>query len=300
MVCPTFDGVRSAVDSRHPINTVLFPFIFHLVEILSKNNGIDGEMKLQHALLSAFRNLVIPKQNKLIIIEAGLIDVILPMLKSNHPHVVYKLIGTLRMLIDGQPKSAIELLENEILILELIRWGESTDYLSVTGEALRLIAWIIKHAYKDVYIGDSDVASVTRSVNRTSLKKFIKINGAVRSMVNMLTTTHLVMQNEALIALCIISSMFIQQNTDANATSTTASNDNDINLTQLFIECDLGSKLAEFIQRGADEMTKEIVENVQTLMSILRTSIELVKHLNDHNTDELLKTIPILTEYCTL
>lgn len=249
-------------------------------------------MKLQHALLSAFRNLVIPKQNKPIIIKAGLIGTILPMLKSHHPHVVYKLIGTLRMLIDGQSQSALNLMENTTLIEELIRWGESTDYLSVTGEALRLIAWIIKHAFKDsmgTKMPHQTTTTAATGQNRDHLKKFIQIDGCVRSMVAMLTTQHLVMQNEALIALCIMSSMFIQQNSD-----------NDLNLTKLFIDCELGQKLAEFIQRSADEMTKEIVENVETLMSLLRTSDVLVKHLNDHDIDELLKTIPILKEYCTL
>lgn len=250
-------------------------------------------MKLQHALLSAFRNLVIPKQNKSIIIKAGLIETILPMLKSHHPHVVYKLIGTLRMLIDGQPQSAMDLMKNITLIQELIRWGESTDYLSVTGEALRLIAWIIKHAYKDTLVNKMPQQTTTATTpatiqNRDHLKKFIQIDGCVRSMVTMLTTQHLVMQNEALIALCIMSSMFIQNL------------DNDLNLTKLFIDCELGQKLAEFIQRSADEMTKEIVENVETLMSLLRKSNILVKHLNDHDIDELLKTIPILKEYCTL
>lgn len=249
-------------------------------------------MKLQHALLSAFRNLVIPKQNKPVIIKAGLIETILPLLKSHHPHVVYKLIGTLRMLIDGQPQSALDLMENTTLIQELIRWGESTDYLSVTGEALRLIAWIIKHAYKDTLghtkMPQQTTTTTTTIQNRDHLKKFIQIDGCVRSMVTMLTTQHLVMQNEALIALCIMSSMFIQNS------------DNDLNLTRLFIDCELGQKLAEFIQRSADEMTKEIVENVETLMSLLHTSDVLVKHLNDHDIDELLKTIPILKEYCTL
>lgn len=247
-------------------------------------------MKLQHALLSAFRNLVIPKQNKPIIIKAGLIETILPMLKSHHPHVVYKLIGTLRMLIDGQPQSALNLMANTTLIQELIRWGESTDYLSVTGEALRLIAWIIKHAYKDTLgrkVPQQQTTAITQHRD-DHLMKFIQIDGCVRSMVQMLTTQHLVMQNEALIALCIMSSMFIQNS------------DNDLNLIKLFIDCELGHKLAEFIQRSADEMTKEIVENVETLMSLLRTSDVLVKHLNDYDIDELLKTIPILKEYCTL
>lgn len=234
-------------------------------------------MKLQHALLSALRNLVIPKANKAVIIEAGLVETILPMLKIHQPPVVYKLLGTLRMLIDGQAKLAHQLLENQTLIEQLIQWCQSSDCSSVTGESFRLMAWLIKHAYKD---------SSREAPSRSSLKAFVQNAGAVKSMVTMLGSQHLVMQNEALIALCIMSSMFISSD--------------DIQLGRILIDCDLGGKMAEFIQRSADAMTKEIVENVQTLMALLRTSDILVAHLNEHNIDELLKTIPILTEYCTL
>lgn len=52
--------------------------------------------------LSALRNLVIPKQNKISVIEAGLVETILPMLEIHQPPVVFKLLGTLRMTVDGQ------------------------------------------------------------------------------------------------------------------------------------------------------------------------------------------------------
>ncbi|XP_055312071.1 GTPase-GDP dissociation stimulator vimar isoform X2 [Sitodiplosis mosellana] len=267
-----------------------------LLAILSKNNGIDDEMKLQHALLSALRNLVIPKENKSVIIKAGLVETILPMLKIHQAPVVYKLLGTLRMLIDGQPELAHRLLENVTLIQQLIEWCQSSECSSVTGESFRLMAWLIKHAYKDtasnIGSGTSKVAStVASSSNRSSLKAFIKNVGSVQSMVTMLSSQHMVMQNEALIALCIMSSLFIPY-TDNDAA--------DVNLARILIDCDLGGKLADFIQRNADTMTKEIVENVQTLMTLLRSSDTLIEHLNQHNIDELLKTIPILTEYCTL
>lgn len=288
-------------------------------------------MKLQHALLSALRNLVIPKANKSVIIQAGLVETILPMLKIHQPPVVYKLLGTLRMLIDGQPHLAHKLLENRTLIEQLIQWCQSSDCSSVTGESFRLMAWLIKHAYKDTArsIGPTltpggttakdakstptaknsntpsipaasattttvtDANIVTPSTNRSSLKTFIKTDSGVQCMVTMLSSQHMVMQNEALIALCIMSSLFIQCPADDN--------DNDhVNLAKILIDCDLGAKLADFIQRNADSMTKEIVENVQTLITLLRTSDTLTKHLNERNIDELLKTIPILTEYCTL
>lgn len=277
-------------------------------------------MKLQHALLSALRNLVIPKENKAVIIQAGLVETILPMLKIHQPPVVYKLLGTLRMLIDGQAHLAHKLLENRTLVEQLIQWCQSSDCSSVTGESFRLMAWLIKHAYKDTArsIGPSSTKAgsttttatataknastpaapaataatganiVTPATNRSSLKTFIKTDRAVQCMVTMLSSQHMVMQNEALIALCIMSSLFIQ------------CPDNDVNLAKILIDCDLGAKLADFIQRNADSMTKEIVENVQTLITLLRTSDTLVKHLNERNIDELLKAIPILTEICTL
>lgn len=269
-------------------------FLVPSTEILSKNNGIDGEMKLQHALLSALRNLVIPKENKSVIIKAGLVETILPMLKIHQPPVVYKLLGTLRMLIDGQASLAHQLLENSTLIQQLIEWCQSSDCSSVTGESFRLMAWLIKHAYKDttsssvVSANDANTNAFASQQRHTSLKAFVTNAGSVQSMVRMLSSQHLVMQNEALIALCIMSSLFIP------------STENDVNLAKILIDCDLGGKLADFIQRNADAMTKEIVENVQTLMTLLRTSDTLVEHLSQHNIDELLKTIPILTEYCTL
>lgn len=73
-----------------------------LLAVLAKNNGIEDDVSLQHALLSTLRNLVIPKPNKSAVIKAGLVETILPMLKTHQPPVVFKLLGTLRMTVDGQ------------------------------------------------------------------------------------------------------------------------------------------------------------------------------------------------------
>lgn len=287
-----------------------FPHSVHSTAILSENNGTEDEMRLQHALLSALRNLVIPKENKPIMIEAGLVQTILPMLEIHQPPVVFKLLGTLRMTVDGQIQLAHELLCNAKLIAQLVHWSKSSDYSSVSGESYRLMAWLVKHAYKDSTVIDTTVAAAapapdaavkpktstngmaavpSSGANAASLKAFITTDGAVDSMATMLTSQHLVMQNEALIALCLISSVFMGQRSHS-----------DVNLDELFIKCDLGGKLIEFINHNADTMTKEIVENVQTLIALLRVSATMVKHLNEKNLDAVLKTIPILTEYCTL
>lgn len=120
----------------------------------------------------------------------------------------------------------------------------------------------------------------------TSLKEFVKVNGAVESMVNMLTSQHLVMQNEALIALSIL--------------STVLNNKSDINLDAILINCNIGEKMSEFITKGSDNMTKEIVENLQSFMNVLKVNENLVEHLAKYNIDDSLKSMPILTEYCVL
>lgn len=94
-------GNFARTDS-HCIDMVQNGVMQKLLEILSKNNGVDDDMRLQHALLSALRNLVIPKSNKAAVVEAGLVKTILPMLEIHQPPVVFKLLGTLRMTVDGQ------------------------------------------------------------------------------------------------------------------------------------------------------------------------------------------------------
>lgn len=73
--------------------------------MLSKHNKLNDDIRLQHALLSALRNLTIPAQNKSKLISLGLVDIIYPMLMSEQYPVIFKLLGTLRMAIDGQGKS---------------------------------------------------------------------------------------------------------------------------------------------------------------------------------------------------
>lgn len=75
-----------------------------LLKLLQRNGNQSGDIRCQHALLSALRNLVIPEDNKSLILADGLIDVLYPMLDIPTFPVVFKLLGTLRIVIDGQSK----------------------------------------------------------------------------------------------------------------------------------------------------------------------------------------------------
>ncbi|XP_049299402.1 GTPase-GDP dissociation stimulator vimar [Anopheles funestus] len=275
-------GNFARTDS-HCIHMVEKKIMHKLLSILAKNNGTEHQMTLQHALLSTLKNLVIPKPNKAAVIEAGLVDIILPMLEIHQAPVVFKLLGTLRMTIDGQEKLASELLQNEKLVKQLVHWSQTSEFTGVLGESLRLMAWLIKHAYRQ-----KDPEQQT--MDDTGLRKFVSIEGAVASMVGMLASTHLVMQNEALIALSILTTIY-------HSKTATESN----TLDALLIQASVGSKIAEQITLNGESMTKELVENLQAFVKQLQSSSDaLVAHLQEHNINELLKTIPSLVEYCTL
>lgn len=97
-----------------------------LLELLDRHVE-EGNVTVQHAALSALRNLAIPGApphradvggglrlrphvspassavvNKAKMLSAGVADVVLKFLRSEMPPVQFKLLGTLRMLIDTQ------------------------------------------------------------------------------------------------------------------------------------------------------------------------------------------------------
>lgn len=74
----------------------------NLLKLLQKNNTDIADIRFQHALLSALRNLVIPVDNKPVILKDGLINILYSMLNVSSYPVVFKLLGTLRIVIDGQ------------------------------------------------------------------------------------------------------------------------------------------------------------------------------------------------------
>ncbi|XP_012214693.1 GTPase-GDP dissociation stimulator vimar isoform X2 [Linepithema humile] len=117
-----------------------------LLKLLQRNSSKSGDIRCQHALLSALRNLVIPVDNKSLILADGLIDVLYPMLDIPTFPVVFKLLGTLRIVIDGQREAAVSLGRREDLIKRAVEWCGIEDHPGVQGEANRLIAWLISNS----------------------------------------------------------------------------------------------------------------------------------------------------------
>ncbi|KAG7461900.1 hypothetical protein MATL_G00196090 [Megalops atlanticus] len=159
-----------------------------LLELLERHVD-EGNVTVQHAALSALRNLAIPVVNKSKMLSAGVADVVLKFLKSEMPPVQFKLLGTLRMLIDTQADAAEQLGTNPKLVERLVEWCEAKDHAGVMGESNRLLSALIRH-------------SKSKDVVRTVIQ-----GSGVKHLVTMATSEHMIMQNEALVALGLIAAL---------------------------------------------------------------------------------------------
>uniref|UniRef100_A0A2K5L8R8 Rap1 GTPase-GDP dissociation stimulator 1 n=1 Tax=Cercocebus atys TaxID=9531 RepID=A0A2K5L8R8_CERAT len=149
----------------------------------------DGNVTVQHAALSALRNLAIPVINKAKMLSAGVTEAVLKFLKSEMPPVQFKLLGTLRMLIDAQAEAAEQLGKNVKLVERLVEWCEAKDHAGVMGESNRLLSALIRH-------------SKSKDVINTIVQ-----SGGIKHLVTMATSEHVIMQNEALVALALIAAL---------------------------------------------------------------------------------------------
>ena len=214
----------------------------NLLKLLQKNNTDIADIRFQHALLSALRNLVIPVDNKPVILKDGLINILYSMLNVSSYPVVFKLLGTLRIVIDGQSEAAIELGKRDGLIKKVVNWCEVEEHPGVQGEANRLIAWLINN-----------------SRNR-EIALLVMEHGAVKHLVKMLTTPHVLMLNEALISLMILTTTSL------------------IECENLLLEADIGEKLCTLLTT-LNSLEVPILHNVLSLIENILNLDALREHL---------------------
>ncbi|KFM07209.1 Rap1 GTPase-GDP dissociation stimulator 1, partial [Aptenodytes forsteri] len=170
------------------VRMVQLGVIHQLLDLLEKHVE-SGDISVQHAALSALRNLAIPVVNKVQMLEEGVAERIQALLRSEMPPAQFKLLGTLRMLADGQADAAEILGQDPTLLNRLVQWCNANDPTGICGEANRLLASILRH-------------------NRSQeVVKAIQEAQGVKHLVSMTTSEHAAMQNEALNALAIASTI---------------------------------------------------------------------------------------------
>ncbi|XP_034465352.1 rap1 GTPase-GDP dissociation stimulator 1 isoform X2 [Hippoglossus hippoglossus] len=167
----------------------------HILTLLEQHVD-EGDVSVQHAGLSALRNLAIPATNKVRMLEDGVTERIKTLLRSDMPPVQFKLLGTLRMMVDGQDEAALVLGRDAVLLARVMEWCEAKDHAGVRGEASRLLAALIRH---------SRSPEVVLAVAKAD---------GVRHLTSMATSEHVIMQNEALVALAIASAIDLESMKD--------------------------------------------------------------------------------------
>nr|XP_060624996.1 rap1 GTPase-GDP dissociation stimulator 1-like [Anolis sagrei ordinatus] len=180
-----------ARNDSNCVRMVQLGVVHQLLDLL-EHHVENGDVSVQHAALSALRNLAIPVANKVQMLDEGVAKRIQMLLRSDMPPVQFKLLGTLRMLMDGQADAAEELGQDLMLLSRLVQWCDSKDHAGVCGEANRLLASLIRHSRSQEVV------------------KAIQEAGAMKHLVCMATSEHAIMQNEALIALAIASAIDLE------------------------------------------------------------------------------------------
>ncbi|NWU37729.1 GDS1 protein, partial [Hylia prasina] len=165
--------------------------IHQLLDVLEKQVQ-SGDTSVQQAALSALQSLAIPVVSKVQMLEEGVAERIEALLRSESPPVQFKLLGTLRMLADGQADAAEILGQDPLLLNRLVQWCSVSDPSGICGEANRLLASILHH-------------------NRSQeVVKAIQAAQGVKHLVSMTTSENAAMQNEALTALAIASAIDLE------------------------------------------------------------------------------------------
>uniref|UniRef100_A0A803SU74 Rap1 GTPase-GDP dissociation stimulator 1 n=1 Tax=Anolis carolinensis TaxID=28377 RepID=A0A803SU74_ANOCA len=159
--------------------------VFQRVLLWIPSNSHQLQLAGALAIANFARNVV----NKAKMLSAGVAEAVLKFLKSEMPPVQFKLLGTLRMLIDAQAEAAEQLGKNVKLVERLVEWCEAKDHAGVMGESNRLLSALIRH-------------SKSKDVIRTIIQ-----SGGIKHLVTMATSEHVIMQNEALVALALIAAL---------------------------------------------------------------------------------------------
>ena len=161
--------------------------------VLLKQPFEKVNVTLQHAVFSALRNMAIPVLNKTVMLKSDVIHCVIPYAKSDMSPVQFKLLGLLRMLVDGQEAAAVQLGTDTEFVSRLVVFCAVDDHAGVKGEACRLLAWLIKHS------------------RSTEVMKTVIQSKGIPHLITMATSEYVLMQNEALVALSLIASSVLKE-----------------------------------------------------------------------------------------
>nr|XP_022910252.1 rap1 GTPase-GDP dissociation stimulator 1-B-like [Onthophagus taurus] len=270
-----------ARSDAHCISMVEGELFRKLIALLAKNNKKDADIKIQHALLSTLRHLSIPPQNKFKLIQENIIEIMYEMIDIETSPVVFKLMGTFRMLVNGQESTARLLINRKPFLEKIGYWCYNSDHVGVRAEAPRLLVWLIKNC---------------NSVD--AFPMILTLPNCIRCLTDMLCALHGVMQNEALLALNVLCEFCLLSKPNVEVVDPMAKgSDKSLNYFShgqtfnMFVKADLGKNLVFMIEKYHEKLTVDIINGVLSLIDTLSKSTEMNRYLKSCSIE---KALPLL------
>lgn len=227
--------------------------------------------KIQHAILSALRNLTVPVANKRIIAAQGRAAPTLlgALLSVEDHHVAYKLLAAIRMLVDGQESVARLLGRHKSALRCVARWGHAGEYAGAAGEAPRLLAWAVKLLTRGPY-----------------WHNIVEVDGCISSLVNMLVASHSLMQNEAILALTLLA---IETLKNMSPSSEHPEFDYEKSFISQLIKSEIGKHVSILVDTNCAKMPIEVAENLLAFLDITSKKNKLALDYKEAKVTESLK-----------
>ena len=167
-----------------------------MIEALKEHQApLVRDVKLQHAILSALKNLCVDPEGRPLLVKAGILQPCLDLaaglsLTPITQPVVMKLLATFRLLVDTEKEVLLAFSEERPDILSQIVTYSNHEGPGPRAESGRLLASIIK-----------------KSQNKKAMKNIIELGG-LPAITVMLHSSHPIMVNESLMALTILTTSF--------------------------------------------------------------------------------------------
>lgn len=233
-------------------------------------------VKVQHALLSCMRNMCVPHENKDKVANDGkTVKLLVEALPSvNDYNVAFKLLATLRMicLADDSVTVSHELVQNVPAVLAIARWGRAYEHPGPSGEAPRLLAWVIRRIEEDW----------------ARVRLLVPIEGCLSCLVNMLLSPHVTMQAEAIEAIAACAAATVNPDFMPDP-------DMPIHLEHSFlgqlVNTEIGKHLAILLGRNPRMILEVFLENIHLILSLTVIKPKVCRSYKEANLHETIYTL---------
>lgn len=143
----------------------------------------------------------------------------------------------------------------------LVYWCYNSDHIGVRGEVPRLAAWLIKNCQSS-----------------SVFHKLLDIQDLMKCIVEMTTSNHSVMQNEAITALTILYTGYSKTNESNSCPKLDLDR-----FCELLVTADIAKHLTFVIHKCSEKQDTETLNNLVVLLEKLIQSKLIVNHFKSHD-----------------